>query len=117
VNGYNIPKDTMIMINMFGGTRDEKIWPNPEEFNPERFLPENAPTDPTEKLLRKMGSIPFSCGSRVCLGQHLARLEIFLFAAHLFQQYTIEGDATVDEVLTMGLSPKDDVCPILKHRI
>jgi cytochrome P450 len=116
VNGYKIPKDAIILLDLFGASRNEKVWENPEEFNPDRFLPENIPTDPTGKLMHKMGFIPFGCGTRACLGQKFARQELFLFAAHLFQNYTVEGKIDPTDTMVLGVVPKEEVRPIIKRR-
>ncbi|XP_077983162.1 steroid 17-alpha-hydroxylase/17,20 lyase-like [Glandiceps talaboti] len=83
VGGYNIPKDTQVWINHWNLHMDERQWDNPEEFRPERFLDEDG------KPLPKPNSfLPFSAGRRVCVGEVLAKNELVLIFASLFQQYT-----------------------------
>ncbi len=66
--GYDIPEDTMVLINNWGLHRDPDYWPNPEEFRPERFL------DSQGKLAPKPTSfLPFSAGRRSCVGEVLAK--------------------------------------------
>ncbi|OWA52865.1 putative Cytochrome P450 2U1 [Hypsibius exemplaris] len=72
LEGYTIPKDTLIISNLFSIHRDSRYWKNPEKFDPTRFL------DADRKLIRPEGFIPFSIGKRVCLGEALARMELFL---------------------------------------
>ncbi|XP_031820999.1 steroid 21-hydroxylase isoform X1 [Sarcophilus harrisii] len=77
--GFDIPKDTIIIPNIFGAHHDDSVWAQPYDFRPDRFLePELSPS-----------GIPFSCGARVCLGEALARLELFLILAHLLQAFTL----------------------------
>ncbi|KAM7491649.1 hypothetical protein LguiA_034570 [Lonicera macranthoides] len=42
VMGYTIPKDTLVMVNMWAIARDPKIWTDPSSFKPERFLESGA---------------------------------------------------------------------------
>lgn len=63
-----------------------KAFPEPEKFKPERFLDEAG-------NLRKIDEfIPFSLGKRVCLGESLARAELFLIIANLFHKFKVSDD-------------------------
>uniref|UniRef100_A0A8C6R3E9 Steroid 21-hydroxylase n=1 Tax=Nannospalax galili TaxID=1026970 RepID=A0A8C6R3E9_NANGA len=77
--GYDIPKDTIIIPNLQGANLDESVWELPHEFWPDRFLePGKNPRTPT-----------FGCGARVCLGESLARLELFVVLGRLLQAFTL----------------------------
>lgn len=57
-----LPKNCDIIIHMFGIHRNEKCWPEPDKFDPDRFLPENS-------VGRHRGAfVPFSIGPRQCMG-------------------------------------------------
>jgi cytochrome P450 len=86
LNDYFIPKQTPIFVNFYSLTRDEKYWEEPEVFNPHRFLNENH--EVRQDLLDKY--YPFGLGKRRCLGEHLGRLEIFLFFANLMHKFKFE---------------------------
>ncbi|XP_059152549.1 cytochrome P450 2U1-like [Physella acuta] len=79
--GFNIPKGTQILINLDSVLRDEKIWGDPENFRPERFLDEQG------NLIKREELIPFSIGRRICLGESLAKMELFLFLSSMFQRF------------------------------
>ncbi|XP_044530712.1 cytochrome P450 2J2-like [Gracilinanus agilis] len=64
--------------------RDPKEWATPETFNPEHFL-ENGQFKKRESFL------PFSAGKRVCLGEQLARAELFIFFTCLLQRFTFKA--------------------------
>jgi cytochrome P450 len=81
LSGYNIPKGTMVMPNLYAAHFDEKVWGDPENFRPERFLDASGDPKKSDSL------VPFSTGKRVCLGESLARDELFLFSTHLFQKF------------------------------
>ncbi|XP_076465274.1 cytochrome P450 2B4-like isoform X3 [Babylonia areolata] len=79
--GYVIPKDAIIVPALTCALQDPDIWRDPEEFRPERFI------GPEGKLIRSDELIPFSMGRRMCLGESLARMEMFLYLATLVQHF------------------------------
>lgn len=90
VSGYSIPKDRTVFINMYSLTRDERFFAEPERFNPDRFLDKNNKVN--EDLLDKF--FPFGVGKRQCFGEHISRLELFIFIANLvknFEYYSPDG--------------------------
>uniref|UniRef100_A0A8C5QY04 Vitamin D 25-hydroxylase n=2 Tax=Leptobrachium leishanense TaxID=445787 RepID=A0A8C5QY04_9ANUR len=81
VRGYSIPEGTTVITNLYSVHFDEKYWNNPEVFYPERFLDSNG------QFVRKEAFVPFSLGRRHCLGEQLARMEMFLFFTSLLQRF------------------------------
>lgn len=79
--GYLIPEQCTVIPNLSTALKDPLIWEHPDEFRPERFLNEAGSDITIPKEF-----IPFSLGPRACLGETLARLEIFLFITGLVQQ-------------------------------
>ncbi|XP_073731647.1 cytochrome P450 2B15-like [Misgurnus anguillicaudatus] len=80
LRGYDIPKGTVIMTNAAAIMSDKENWKFPKTFNPENFLDENGHFQKSEAF------IPFSMGPRVCLGETLARTELFLYIVCLLQR-------------------------------
>lgn len=61
--GVRIAKDDAVLIPVYALHRDEKFYPNPEVFEPERFSPENA------IKIKKYAYLPFGEGNRICIGE------------------------------------------------
>ncbi|XP_053139855.1 vitamin D 25-hydroxylase isoform X2 [Hemicordylus capensis] len=81
VRGYSVPQGTTVITNLYSVHFDEKYWSNPEVFCPERFL------DSSGQFVKKEALTPFSLGRRHCLGEQLARMEMFLFFTSLLQRF------------------------------
>ncbi|XP_076440232.1 cytochrome P450 2U1-like [Babylonia areolata] len=79
--GFVIPKDAVIIPYLSCVLEDPEIWGDPENFRPERFI------GPDGKLTKREEFIPFSTGRRMCLGESLARMELFLYLATLIQHF------------------------------
>nr|XP_055045108.1 cytochrome P450 2B4-like [Misgurnus anguillicaudatus] len=80
LRGYDIPKGTMIMTNLTAIFRNKEHWKYPDTFCPENFLDENG------HFYKPEAFIAFSMGPRVCLGETLARTELFLYIVSLLQR-------------------------------
>ena len=89
LKGYFVPKNTPLIVNYYGLTRDERYWQEPETFKPDRFLDEDGKLQ--NNLLDKF--YPFGVGSRRCIGEYLGRMEIFLFFTNLLRKSKFEGVA------------------------
>jgi len=71
------------MANIFAVHHDPVHFPEPEKFIPERHLDENG------KFIKLNRIIPFSLGPRNCLGENLAKSEVFLFIVAIMQKFEI----------------------------
>uniref|UniRef100_A0AAV2MAS0 Steroid 21-hydroxylase n=1 Tax=Knipowitschia caucasica TaxID=637954 RepID=A0AAV2MAS0_KNICA len=78
IAGYFIPKNTVIIPNLFGAHHDPAVWPDPYSFRPERFLEGQGST---------RALVPFGGGARLCLGESVAKMELFLFTAYLLRDF------------------------------
>ncbi|XP_063173356.1 cytochrome P450 2K6-like [Candoia aspera] len=82
--GFFIPKGMQIVPLLSSVLHDESQWEKPQEFYPEHFL------DAEGKFVKKEAFLPFSAGRRVCAGETLAKMELFLFFARLLQRFTFQ---------------------------
>uniref|UniRef100_A0AAY5KTG6 Uncharacterized protein n=1 Tax=Esox lucius TaxID=8010 RepID=A0AAY5KTG6_ESOLU len=79
--GYQLPKGTMVIPNLSSVLHEEGQWKFPHEFNPENFLNDKG------EFVKPEAFLPFSAGICVCLGEGLARMELFLFVVTLLQRF------------------------------
>ncbi|KAM8853351.1 cytochrome P450 2B4-like [Synchiropus picturatus] len=90
--GYTIPKDTAIIPLLHSVLREEKHWKTPWSFSPDNFL------NPDGSFKKNPAFLAFSAGRRVCLGESLARMELFLFMVSLVQKFTFSCPGGPDSV-------------------
>ncbi|KAK1156726.1 hypothetical protein AOXY_G25759 [Acipenser oxyrinchus oxyrinchus] len=81
--GYRIPKGTPVIPLLSSVLSDKTQWETPHQFNPNHFL------DAQGKFVKRDAFMPFSAGQcrRVCLGETLAKMELFLFFTMLLQKF------------------------------
>ncbi|XP_059471933.1 methyl farnesoate epoxidase-like [Neocloeon triangulifer] len=103
--GYNIPKDTTVLMSIWSVHMDPEHWKDPENFRPERFLNEDQ-----SAIIKDEWFIPFGLGKRRCIGEVQARNSLFLFLAGLLQRFTFsataEGVQNLKHYDGVTLSPK-----------
>ncbi|MFQ3648273.1 MAG: cytochrome P450 [Anaerolineae bacterium] len=80
---YDLKKGETLMVNIYGIHRDERYFPDPLRFDPERWTPEN------EKKMHRYQYFPFGAGPRVCIGNSFAMMEARLVLATLAQRFRL----------------------------
>uniref|UniRef100_A0A3Q1DBX2 Cytochrome P450, family 2, subfamily X, polypeptide 9 n=1 Tax=Amphiprion ocellaris TaxID=80972 RepID=A0A3Q1DBX2_AMPOC len=103
--GYSIPKGTMIIQNLTSLHNEEGQWKYPHEFNPENFLNDQG------EFVKPEAFMPFSAGPRMCLGEGLARMELFLIMVTLLRKFKFiwpedAGEPDFTPVYGVTLSPR-----------
>lgn len=97
IAGFDVPRDTMVMVSAWAIHRDPELWDDPESFKPERFESvENA----SYKLM------PFGLGRRACPGMGLAQRVVGLTLGSLIQCFEWErvGDENIDMTEGKGVT-------------
>ena len=102
--GYTIPKGAHVVSLLCAVHNDPDYWPEPEVFNPLRFL------DPEDlsKVVKPAAFLPFGTGKRACLGDKLAEKQFFLFFASILHTMTLECPRTP----TLDGTPGATVAPV-----
>ncbi|XP_021744182.1 cytochrome P450 77A2-like [Chenopodium quinoa] len=85
LGGYHIPTGCNVELFLPGISEDPKLWKNPENFDPERFLTGGEDADITG--VREVKMIPFGAGRRVCPGLSMATIHVNLLIARLVQEF------------------------------
>lgn len=81
LGGYDIPKGTIVQFMIESVHNNPKYWKDPHLFDPNRWLNDK------KEIINHEAYLPFSWGPRSCLGEPLAKMEIFLFFSNLLQQF------------------------------
>ncbi|XP_059190460.1 cytochrome P450 2F2-like [Centropristis striata] len=103
--GYSIPKGTLIIPNLTSVLSEEGQWKYPNEFNPENFLNDQG------EFVKPEAFMPFSAGPRMCLGEGLARMELFLIIVTMLRKFKFTwpedaGEPDYTPVYGVTLTPK-----------
>uniref|UniRef100_A0A669EKM0 Cytochrome P450 2G1-like n=1 Tax=Oreochromis niloticus TaxID=8128 RepID=A0A669EKM0_ORENI len=84
--------DTVIIPLLHSVLKEEKQWATPRFFNPQHFLDHNG------NFKKNPAFMPFSAGKRACVGESLARMELFIFLVSLLQDFSFSCEGGPDSV-------------------
>lgn len=113
VGEYFIPAGTTVLSNLYSCHMNPKYWPDPEKFDPTRFL------DAEGRVFKPKAFMPFGVGRRMCLGEVLARSEIFLFITSILHVFNISVSENTPNLkgtstITTSVEPYEVINKIFK---
>lgn len=119
IAGYDIPKGTRVLVNVWTIGRDPKVWDNPLEFCPERFIGKSIDVKGQDFEL-----LPFGSGRRMCPGYSLGIKVIQTSLANLLHGFTWklpadvkEEDVNMDEVFGLSTPKKIPLVVLAEPRL
>ncbi|KAK3747034.1 hypothetical protein QZH41_017807, partial [Actinostola sp. cb2023] len=99
IDGKEVPEGTFVLANIYALHRNPHVWENPQEFNPDRFLPERC----KERSIYSF--IPFSLGPRICIGKSFGMQEIKTSLVMILQKFDLSVDPE-DKIDDLDLFPE-----------
>ncbi|HET9979828.1 MAG TPA: cytochrome P450 [Ktedonobacterales bacterium] len=82
--GYHVPAGTRVLLSLAACHRLPDVFANPDEFDPDRFMPPREEDKRTPYSL-----VTFGGGPRICIGINFAQVEVKAMAAHILRRYTL----------------------------
>jgi cytochrome P450 len=112
IDGHRIRRGSTVIVPIHRLHHDARFWPDPEVFDPTRFLPENA------KSHHRSAYLPFGAGRRVCAGKAFAVIEGTLVTAMMSRHFTYEviPGFPVEPEATFTLRPRHGLRMIARRR-
>jgi cytochrome P450 len=114
LGGYEIPRGSIVYAFSYVTHRDPRWFPEPERFDPERFLGEK------EGRLSPFAYFPFGAGPRACIGARFALTEMTLVAVCLLRRFEFSlrpGDRDPEPLAYLSLRPSGGLSMVLRKRV
>uniref|UniRef100_A0AC11DT99 Uncharacterized protein n=1 Tax=Ovis aries TaxID=9940 RepID=A0AC11DT99_SHEEP len=96
--GYILPKGTEVYPILSSALHDSRYFEKPDDFNPAHFL------DASGAVKKNDAFMPFSIGKRICLGEGIARTELFLFFTTILQNFSVASPMAPEDI---DLTPQE----------
>uniref|UniRef100_A0A8B9Y6J7 Unspecific monooxygenase n=1 Tax=Bos mutus grunniens TaxID=30521 RepID=A0A8B9Y6J7_BOSMU len=96
--GYILPKGTEVYPVLSSALHESCYFEKPNDFNPDHFLDANGVVKKNDAFM------PFSIGKRICLGEGIARIELFLFFTTILQNFSVASPVAPEDI---DLTPQE----------
>lgn len=110
LGGYAVPAGALVFISPWVVHRNPALWPEPERFDPDRFLPEN------EERRHKLAFIPFIAGQRKCIGDQFALMEARIALSTWLPRFRVRPLAMPDGESVVTLRPRGGLPARIERR-
>jgi cytochrome P450 len=113
LGGYQLPRGSIVYAFSYVTHRDPRWFPEPERFNPERFMGEKG------KSISPFAYFPFGAGPRTCIGAQFALTEMALVAASLLRRFEFclrPGAPDPEPLAYLSLRPRGGLSMVLRQR-
>jgi cytochrome P450 len=112
IEGFFIPKGARVIPFIYGLHHSEKLWNNPEVFDPERF------TKAQIKERHKFAHMPFGAGPRMCIGRNFALLEMQMVVLKMLERYNFDlvKGQKIELLPAITLKPRNGIWMNLKKK-
>jgi len=109
IDGFFIPKNTTIFMNIWGISHNEEFYENAEAFDPSRFMSSTFGTRPGVDVSDFRLDLDFGAGRRICPGQHLATTSIYLNVMNILWAFTLQysKDSSTGEDIPININELD----------
>ncbi|GAA1899520.1 cytochrome P450 [Streptantibioticus ferralitis] len=108
--GHRIPAGATVLFSIYALQRDPELFAHPEQFDPDRWLPESTPGIPWDAY------IPFGSGLRGCAGEQFARAEMAAFLSVIFSRCSVQPVPGRPAHLVTRLMPMPSAMPLIVRR-
>ena len=112
IGGYQIRKGDTLMLMPYIMHRQERYWPDPLRFDPDRFMPEQSKDRP------RLAYFPFGGGSRLCIGNNFAMMEMQIMLALICSRFdfSVPENFKLELEALVTLRPKGELPLMVKDR-
>ncbi len=112
LGGYRLPRGCLVLMSQWVVHRDERWWPTPLRFDPDRWLTESQPPRP------KLAYFPFGGGTRVCIGEGFAWMEEITVLATIVQRWRMQlvPGQVITPLPIITLRPRPGIRMVLENR-
>lgn len=113
IGGFRVRRDSLVLMSQWVVHRDERWWPDPSRFDPERWTSDASTTRP------KLAYFPFGAGTRVCIGEAFAWMEGVILLATIAQRWQLRlvPDQSIVAIPLVTLRPRPGIQMIPGRRV